>query len=158
MAACLSELKKSMVHITIWWDHFFYILMKKHHWFRISSISAVNNSSRSGGINWNDILDHQGYKRYFKHHKITEIIKFCFIRGPWLTHRSLVSPYGVIYLGQHWFRLWLGAWWHQGITWSNVDTFSDNALTISQKNIFENNTFKMTIIFSGSNESRYILS
>ena len=22
---------------------------------------------------------------------------------------------------QHWFRLWLGAWWHQAITWTNVD-------------------------------------
>ena len=22
---------------------------------------------------------------------------------------------------QHWFRWWLGAWWHQAITWANVD-------------------------------------
>ena len=22
--------------------------------------------------------------------------------------------------GQHWLRLWLGAWWHQAITWTNV--------------------------------------
>ena len=22
---------------------------------------------------------------------------------------------------QHWFRYWLGAWWHQAITWANVD-------------------------------------
>ena len=27
-------------------------------------------------------------------------------------------------LGQHSFRWWLGAWWHQAITWSNVDLSS----------------------------------
>ena len=25
-------------------------------------------------------------------------------------------PYGIVYLGQHWFR-----WWHQAIIWTNVD-------------------------------------
>ena len=29
--------------------------------------------------------------------------------------------YGVIDLGQHWFRWWLVAWWCQAITWTNVD-------------------------------------
>ena len=30
-------------------------------------------------------------------------------------------PYEVMELSQHWFRWWLGAWWHQAITWTNVD-------------------------------------
>ena len=30
-------------------------------------------------------------------------------------HRTLLM------ISQHWFRLWLGAWWHQAITWANVD-------------------------------------
>ena len=29
-------------------------------------------------------------------------------------------PYGNIDLGQHWLRLWLGAWRHQAITWTNI--------------------------------------
>ena len=37
-----------------------------------------------------------------------------------LTHCGLVTPYGVRYLSQHWFRYWLVAWWHQAITWTNV--------------------------------------
>ena len=24
-------------------------------------------------------------------------------------------------VAQHWFRWWLGAWWHQAITWANVE-------------------------------------
>ena len=35
----------------------------------------------------------------------------------------LVVPYDDINLGQHW-RKWLIAWWHQGITWTNVDLSS----------------------------------
>ena len=27
-------------------------------------------------------------------------------------------------LGQHWFRQWLDAWWHQAIAWTNVDLSS----------------------------------
>ena len=38
-----------------------------------------------------------------------------------LTHWSLVMPYGDTELGRHWFRWWLGAWWHQAITWTNID-------------------------------------
>ena len=38
-----------------------------------------------------------------------------------LTHCGLVTPYGDMDLCRHWFRLWLVAWWHQAITWTNVD-------------------------------------
>ena len=43
-----------------------------------------------------------------------------------LTHCGLMSmmPYGDIELGQHWLRQWLVAWWHQAITWTNVDLSS----------------------------------
>ena len=32
-----------------------------------------------------------------------------------------MTPYGDRDLGQHWLRQWLVAWWHQAITWTNVD-------------------------------------
>ena len=35
-----------------------------------------------------------------------------------LTHCGLVTPYGDRYLGQHWLKYWLVAWWHQIITWT----------------------------------------
>ena len=40
-----------------------------------------------------------------------------------LTHCGLVTPFGDIYVGQHWPWQWLDAWQHQVITWSN-DEFS----------------------------------
>ena len=39
-------------------------------------------------------------------------------------HCGQVMAYGNIHLGQHWLRLWLVAWWHQAITWTNVDVSS----------------------------------
>ena len=39
-------------------------------------------------------------------------------------HYDQVMPYDNIGLGQHSHRQWLGAWWHQAITWSNVDSSS----------------------------------
>ena len=44
--------------------------------------------------------------------------------NPELTHCGLVTPYGDINLGQHWLRQWLVAWWHQAITWTNIDLSS----------------------------------
>ena len=44
--------------------------------------------------------------------------------GKWLTHWGLVTPFGDIDLGQNWFKLWLVAWRHQAITWTNVDLSS----------------------------------
>ena len=41
-----------------------------------------------------------------------------------LTHCSLVMPYGVNDSCQYWHRLSLDAWWHQAITWTNVDSSS----------------------------------
>ena len=41
-----------------------------------------------------------------------------------LTHCGLVTQHGVMDLGQHWLRYWLVAWWHQAITWTNVDLSS----------------------------------
>ena len=41
-----------------------------------------------------------------------------------LTHHGLVKPHGNIDRGQHWLRQWLVAWWHQAITWTNVDLSS----------------------------------
>ena len=38
-----------------------------------------------------------------------------------LTHCGLMTPYGDRDLGQHWLRQWLVAWWHQAISWTNVD-------------------------------------
>ena len=32
--------------------------------------------------------------------------------------------YGDIDMNQHWLRKWLVAWWHQVITWTNVDLSS----------------------------------
>ena len=36
-------------------------------------------------------------------------------------HCGLVTPNIVVDLGHHWFRQWPVAWWHQAITWINVD-------------------------------------
>ena len=41
-----------------------------------------------------------------------------------LTHCGLVTLYGNIDLGQHWYRQWLVAWRLQAITWTNVDLSS----------------------------------
>ena len=49
-----------------------------------------------------------------------------------VTHFGLVTLYGDIELGQHWLRLWLVAWWHQAITWTNADLSS----MISDENHF----------------------
>ena len=50
-----------------------------------------------------------------------EIIDLCHNFDGSLTHWGLLTPYGDRDLGQHWFRLWLVAWRHQAITWTNVD-------------------------------------
>ena len=38
-----------------------------------------------------------------------------------LTHCDLVTAYSDIDLGQHQLMWWLDVWWHQAITWTNVD-------------------------------------
>ena len=47
-----------------------------------------------------------------------------YVFHPHLTHCGLVMPYGNIELDQHWLRQWLVAWWHQDITWTNVNSLA----------------------------------
>ena len=60
----------------------------------------------------------------------TDFTSCTFARSNWslimkeLTLLGPVTPFGDIDLGQHWLRLWLAAWWHQAITWTNVDLSS----------------------------------
>ena len=68
-----------------------------------------------------------------------------------------MTPYGDKDLGQHLLRQWLVAWWHQAITWTNVDLSSITSSgihlrAISQemsqpsinKNLFENYMSKIS--------------
>ena len=84
-----------------------------------------------------------------------------------LTHCSLMMPYGFMDLGQQWIWLWLGAWWHQAITWSVVDIpvneilsntsqliFGSNHLALKHENEFENNLLKWPPLVPCSNELR----
>ena len=43
-----------------------------------------------------------------------------YVSASYLTHCGLLMPYD-IELGQHWFRQWIVAWWHQVITWTNAN-------------------------------------
>ena len=45
--------------------------------------------------------------------------------------------YGDIDLGQHWLRQWLVAWWHQAITWTNVDLWSVRSIGIHLRAILQ---------------------
>ena len=67
----------------------------KHH-TELSSLNYMIRSRKFYSNNW--------YPRHFK-----------------ITHHGLVMPYDDIYVGQHWLRKWLVAWWHQAITGTNVD-------------------------------------
>ena len=55
-----------------------------------------------------------------------------------LTHCGPVTSYGDIGLSQHWLRKWLVAWWHQAITWPNVDLSSIGFCGILQSAIYMN--------------------
>ena len=85
------------------------------------------------------------------------------------THHSLVMPYSEIELNQHWLRYWLVAWWHQAITWTNVDLWSlrssDNQLKAilqqmpqpSINNIScKMNSLKLCSNFPGANELKWL--
>ena len=43
----------------------------------------------------------------------------------WISHCSRVTPYGEIYLGQHWLGYWLVAWRHQAIIWTIFYLYSE---------------------------------
>ena len=49
----------------------------------------------------------------------------------------MVTPYGNIDLGQHWFRKWLVAWRHQAITWTNVEFSSVSFCGIHLQTVFQ---------------------
>ena len=50
-----------------------------------------------------------------------------------------MTPYGDMGLGQHWLRLWLIAWQHKAITWTNVDLSSVMSLGIHLRALFLDN-------------------
>ena len=73
-----------------------------------------------------------------------------------------MMQYGEIDLGQHWFRKWLVAWWHQIFTLTNVDfplyvsqfqwnSSEGNFTEIVQANVlyneFDNYIFKINVTF-----------
>ena len=76
-----------------------------------------------------------------------------------LIHCDLVTPYGDIYLGWQWLGWWLDDWWHQWITWANIDRLSVKSsgillrailmgvFEISVTNMLQNYTVKMLAIF-----------
>ena len=47
------------------------------------------------------------------------------------------TPYGDRDLGQHCLRQWLVAWWHQAITWTNVDFLSLKSSDIHIRTILQ---------------------
>ena len=72
------------------------------------------------------------------------------VRPKFLQSRySLVTPYGNIPadLNQHWFKWWLVAWWHQAITWSNVDLSSMGPSGILTEGIYRLTTKCLKIIY-----------
>ena len=65
-----------------------------------------------------------------------------------------MRPYSITKLGQHWFREWLVAWWHQVITWTNVDLSSRRCcgiqlMAISQE-ILKTSILDMSLKISNS--------
>ena len=71
---------------------------------------------------------------------------------PYMSMKVLNHPlmsYDAMDLIGYCFRLWLGAWRHQAITWSNVDVSSTDVTEISNLihgNAFENIICKMVVI------------
>ena len=43
-----------------------------------------------------------------------------------------MTPYGDTYLGLHWLRQWLAAWWHEATAWNNVYSSSVRSSDIHQ--------------------------
>ena len=86
-----------------------------------------------------------------------------------VSHCILLTPYGNLNLGHHWFRQWLVAWWHQAITWTN-DAYhqwgswhsSESNFTMSTQgsilyNELENRIFKITAIFVSDGPMRSMI-
>ena len=50
-----------------------------------------------------------------------------------MLHRGSVTPYGDIDLGQYWLSLWIDAWRHQSITWTNAHLSSVSSHSIHHR-------------------------
>ena len=66
-------------------------------------------------------INAQDFYLWYKFGKYSFKLHMHLLRANELTHWPLVTPYGDKDLGQLWLRQWLVAWWHQAITWTNVD-------------------------------------
>ena len=53
----------------------------------------------------------------------------------WKHNPNKSTHSGLVNLGQHRLRYWLGAWWHQAITWTNIDLPSKAICDIELKAI-----------------------
>ena len=109
-------------------------LKKSHH-------IATNVCSRKSATTFGDLPDWLGWDKgcllwvYSLYKKKYQLPGICLTVLSFLTHCGLVMPYVVRDLSQHWFMLWLVAWWHQAITWTNVDLSLSMYFEIHQKAI-----------------------
>ena len=88
----------------------------------------------------------------------------------WITHCSLVTPFGDMYLGPHWFSCYLACWRHQTITWTHVDFSSMGCYEISHESNFTATTqatlhnelgnfiLKLLLHLLGANELRQLIN
>ena len=56
-----------------------------------------------------------------RHSSIVNALELCFF---WINSLWPIDTIWCRDLCQHWFRQWLVAWWHQAISWTNVDLSS----------------------------------
>ena len=64
-----------------------------------------------------------------------------------------MTPYGIVDLGQHWFRWWLAAWGHQAITWTTVDKSSVRFCSIHLSTISQELPQKSIFYMNGKIDS-----
>ena len=64
---------------------------------------------------------HQATSHYLSQYWPKSLLPYGVTRPQWV---NSLAPSGTKELGQHWFRWWLVAWWHQAIIWTNVDISS----------------------------------
>ena len=98
-------------------------------------------------VGWKSCRTKSGVAHDFRHHDdhVNGLVQDCSISNAthWrycslaLTHCGLMTPYGDGDLGQHWLRLWLVAWRHQAITWTNVDLPSVRSIGIHLSTILQ---------------------
>ena len=105
-----------------------------------ADVSYSNSSSCFGEIFSSHICN--GFTPILNICRITQgSIKF--------SHCAPTTSYGNVGHGQHWLRLWLVVWWHQAITWTDID-FSLTRFTtftcdqLNSDNEFENHNCEIT--------------